>query len=341
LAWQQTSTAAIRDGVEYDARGRALAYHFKSLTGTVGPQTVRVPAFAPSGRQLVLHAFDADVGAIRGISPLAPAIASILQSQNVHDAATMAAHLAALICGVVTSDLPSGDVAKAITDGGSPLVALQQARAEWHQGLRDAKAHLALPHGGKIVHLLSGEKLDILAGKADFQQYEFLIKTGLREAARALGLSYEQLTGDKGDASYSSVKIAVAEAFSIIERRRRVLVEPLVEWAFFAVAEELVDAGELPWPGSSVRTALDDFRAKRHLIRLDFRGPAAPAADELKAARAASHRVQMGLSSLSGEAAACGNDFEAIVRQRQADEALMARHKIRVPFPDNPQGGRR
>lgn len=335
LGYHQGVTA-VRDGVEFDRRGRAVAYHFRQLPGFTGGQTIRVPAITQSGRQIVLHAFDGDVGTVRGISPLAPAMASIMQSQNVGDAATMAAHLAALICGVVTSDLPSADLARAISDGGSPLLAMQQARAEWHGQLHDARANLTLPHGGKIVHLLSGERLEILAGKAEFDQYEFLIKNGLREAARAIGLSYEQLTGDKSEATYSSTKIAIAEAFSIVERRRRILVEPLVEWAFHALVEEMIDAGMLDWPGVNQRIALEDYRLHRHLIRLDYRGPAAPSPDEFKAARAASIRVQMGLSSYSQEVAAMGSDFEAVVRQREADEALMAKHNIRVPFPDNP-----
>jgi lambda family phage portal protein len=337
--WQQNTRSAVQDGVEYDRRGRPIAYHFRLPPGITGAQTIRIPVFTSAGKQLVLHAFDGEVGAVRGLSPMASALSSVMSAMNVADAATMAAHLASLICGIVTSDLPSGDLARAIADSGSPLVAMQQQHAEWHQQLHDAKQNLALPHGAQIVHLLSGEKLEILAGKQEFQQYEFLIKNGLREAARALGLSYEHLTSDKSEATYSSIKVAISEAFSVIERRRKIICEPLAEWALFSLIEEMIDGKMLMWPGARSSNPLDDFRKKRAFIRVEWRGPAAPSPDELKAAKAASHRLQFGLSSLSQEIGAFAGDFDAVMKQRKRDQEVIESQGIRIPWPVMPARG--
>ncbi len=86
----------------------------------------------------------------------------------------------------------------------------------------------------------SGEKFDLHAGKVPFTEYEKIIRLGLAEAARALGLSPEFLHGLKDQATYSSLKVAAVEARAIVERRRKVLIEPLCEFALWSVAEELI-----------------------------------------------------------------------------------------------------
>ena len=67
---------------------------------------------------------------------------------SAHDAAVLSAHIAATIVGVVTSDLPSADVARAIGgEDGDPLGAMMASRVSWHEQLKAANAHLRLGHG--------------------------------------------------------------------------------------------------------------------------------------------------------------------------------------------------
>lgn len=329
-----THRATVKDGIEYAENGRPLAYHIRPIPGQNG--TVRIPTFGRSGRRLMLHVFDAEAGAVRGISPLGAAIAAITQTQSVSDAAVLASHIAAMIVGVVTSDLPTDAVARAFGgDGADPLSAMMQARVQWHEGLKENNAHLSLGHGARIAHLSSGERFELLAAKQSFDAYEPILKVGLAEAARALGLAPEMLTGDKSEATYSSIRVAIAEAFAIINRRRKILVEPLCEFALCAVAEELIDKGELPFPKKDFASPLEAFRSLKGLAcKSEWRGPAQPTPDELKTARAAVLRVQQGLSSLSEEIAADGGDAEATFKQRKADQDLLANLKVTLPWPD-------
>lgn len=323
----------VTDGIEFTPSGRAVAYHIRPLPGQ--QQTVRIPAWGATGRRLVLHVFDGEAGTVRGISPLGAAVAAIIQTQNVTDAAILAAHISAMIVGVVTSDLPTDAVAKAFgSDGTDPLAAMMASRVAWHEGLKAASAHLSLGHGARIAHLSSGERFDLYAGKQSFDAYEAILKNGLREAARALGLGPEMLDGDRTDVSYSAARMSVAETFAIIGRRRKVLVEPLCEFALNAVAEELIDRGELPFPGEGT-TPLNAFRANRSLaMRTEWRGPAAPTPDELKTVRAQVMKVANGLSSLSEEIAANGGDAEATFRQRKADQDQLSRLGLTLPWPE-------
>jgi lambda family phage portal protein len=335
----QTGTIGIQDGIEFDKRGRPLAYHIRPLPGQT--ETVRIPSFGSHNKRLALHVFDGDVGTVRGISPLGTAIGGILQSQNMADAAVLSAHIAAMVVGVITSDLPSDVVAKSIggNDPQNVLTTMMTNRIEWHEGLKKAGAHLQLGHGARVVHLSSGERFDLLAGKNAFSDHKNIIDMGLREAARALGLSYEHITGDKSGNSYSSIKVAISEAYSIVEQRRKRLIEPLCEFALTSIVEEAVADGTLPFPRRQYLNSLEAFRAQKHLaLKTAWRGPAAPAPDELRAARAAQLRIQSGLTSLSDEIAALGGDAETTFTQRQHDEEMLRERKLTLPWPVEQRG---
>ena len=186
-----------------------------------------------------------------------------------------------MVVGIVTSDLPSESVARAMggPEGGNPLSAMMESRTTWHEALKKSNAHLTLGHGARIAHLSTGEKFDLLAGKVPFDQHERIIRLGLAEAARALGLAPEFLHGLKDGATYSSLKTAAVEARAIIERRRKVIIEPLVEFALWSVAEEMIADGRLPWPRVAPSERLNDFRRRRQFIRVEWRGPAIEDAD--------------------------------------------------------------
>ncbi len=237
----------------------------------------------------------------------------------------------------MTSDLPTDAVARAI--GGpdaNPLAAMMEQRATWHEALKKANAHLRLGHGARIAHLSTGERFDLFAGKISFNEYEKIIRLGLAEAARALGLSPEALHGLKNEASYSSLKQAAVEMRAIVARRRKILVEPFAEFGLWSVAEELISDNRLPWPAAT-RDKLADFRMKRQFIKVEWRGPQIEDADELKAAKAAIERVKNGLSSLTDEINASGKSAEDVMRQRADDEAMLSELGVALPWTSTSQ----
>lgn len=325
------------DGIEMTDSGRPVAYHIRPIASGPG-KTVRIPAHNESGKQLVAHIFDGDVGTIRGISPLGSAIAGIVQSQNVADAAILASHVASMIVGIVTSDLPSADVAKNFGGGeADPLSRMMESRVAWHEGLKKNNAHLQLGHGARIAHLSTGERFDLLAGKVPFNEYERIIRLGLAEAARAIGISPEALHGIKDQATYSSLKVAAVEARAIIERRRKVLLVPLNEWALNHVVEEMIASGRLPFPSRQRQPPLDAYRAMRaKALRVSWTGPSIEDPDALKDARAAVLRLQYGLSSHTDEIARLGGDAEDVFDKRKADREMLRDRGLFIPWPDAP-----
>lgn len=325
---------AVKHGIEFDDRGRAVAYHFRAINAP--GQTVRVPVYGANGRRLVCHSFDTDAGTVRGTSPLASAVGGILQSMSAADAAVLSAHIAASIMGTLTSDLPSEAAMQAFRAAGDdPFQRSMEARVSWHEGLKKANSDLQLGHGARVVHLASGERFELHAGEKPFSDYDTILKHGLREAARALGLSYEALTSDKSQATYSSLKYATVETRAIVDRRRKAIIEPLCEFALDAVIEEAIAVGRLPFKRVGVyrtMTALEAFRElKRFALRAEWTGPALPDPDALKEARAAQLRVQAGLSALSDEITAMGKDAEATMDRMKHDREMLRERGLFLP----------
>jgi lambda family phage portal protein len=337
----------ITDGIELDVRGRSIAYHIRDLSNRGAASATRVPVYSEQGKRMVCHVFDANVGTIRGVSPLASAIKSLMQSMSAADAGVLAAHIHASVIGTLTADAPPEAILRAFGVEGAKLSeaidGFTTYRAEWHEGLKENQADVQLGNGARVVHLSMGEKLNIHGSSKDFSAYDTIIKHGLREAARSLGLSYEHLTGDKSDATYSALKYASVETRGIVDLRRKTIVEPFCEWALESVIEEAIANGRLSFeraPKYRHLTPLNAYRTlKRFALRTEWRGPSLPDPDELKSVKAAEARVQMGLSSLSDEIAATGRDPEDTFNKIEADrEALRSRT---IFLPQHEKGVRR
>lgn len=322
------------NGIEFDDRGRSIAYHLRDVNRP--GQTTRMPVYAAGGRQMILHAFDGDAGTVRGTSPLSSAVGGILQAMSAADAAVLSAHIAAAIMGTLSSDLPDAQTIQAFRAAGDdPLQALTQSRLDFHEGLKKSNSDIQLGHGARVVHLATGERFDLHAGQKPFGDYETILKHGLREAARALGLSYEALTSDKSQATYASLKFATVETRAIIDRRRKAIIEPLCEWALEACIEEAIANNRVTFiqrGNYRFMKKLEAFRElKRFALRTQWIGPSLPDADALKEARAAQLRVQTGLSSLSEEIGALGKDADDVFDQIKRDKEQLRTKGVFLP----------
>jgi capsid protein len=112
LPFEKTETAAngnrVRCGIEFDAIGRRVAYHFRRRhpgdstdQGAVIPETVRVPAAD------VLHIYrPIDAGQIRGLPHIAPAMVRLFLLDQYDDAELDRKKTAAMFAGFITRTAP-------------------------------------------------------------------------------------------------------------------------------------------------------------------------------------------------------------------------------------------
>lgn len=190
-------------GVEFDASERIVAYHvLPEAPGapftTYGP-TIRIPATD------MLHIFDLLFpGQVRGLSWLSPVLLKLRDRDEASDALLMQLKVASLITGFVKDLDGSGGGFEGDTDGTQLNVSLEPG------------AMRILPHGTEVSFSQPGQGLS--------QAVDFL-RAQDREIAAGVGLTFEALTGDLGEANYSSARVGLLEFRRRAEMMQRNLIE--------------------------------------------------------------------------------------------------------------------
>ena len=226
----------VRAGIEFDGLGRRVAYHlYRShpedgrlapMSGQGGLETVRIDA------REILHLFRVlRPGQIRGEPWLARALVKLNELDQYDDAELVRKKTAAMFAGFVTRQSPEDALlGEGPADGEGVALA----------GLEPGTLQILEP--GEDIKF--SDPADVGGSYAEFLRVQF------RAVAAAMGVTYEQLTGDLSGVNYSSIRAGLLEF-----RRRRemlqhgVLVHQLCRPVWAAWMKQTVLAGALQAPG--------------------------------------------------------------------------------------------
>lgn len=233
LAAEQLDATATRDlpgggrivqGVELDADDQVVAYHV--LREPPGGMSSYAPAVrVPAGE--VFHVFDRLFpGQLRGLTWLSPVLLKLRDRDEAADALLMQLKVAALMTGFIR-DPQGGTGGFGESDGGAAVnVSLEPG------------AMRVLPPGADVTFSQPGQGLA--------QAIEFL-RAQDREIAAGVGLTFEMLTGDLGEANYSSARVGLLEFRRRCEMLQRLVIEGQFLRPLWRRWVELrVLAGEIP-----------------------------------------------------------------------------------------------
>jgi len=234
----------IRQGIEFDAVGRRVAYWFwRNHPGDAtdrfgaGGVPVRVPAAE------VLHILDpVEAGQVRGLSRLAAAIVKLWLLDLYDDAELDRKKVAALFAGFITR-LPGDDNG---AEGGM-----------LGEGAPDgAGAAVAGLQPGTLQVLLPGEDVRFSTPADVGGNYEAFQYRTLLAVCAALGVPYQAVAGDMTKVNYSSSRTALLEFRRRIEAvQHSVLVFQLCRPVWERWLATAVLAGTLDLPGFAVDPA--------------------------------------------------------------------------------------
>lgn len=336
LSQKSDPLARLDHGVYQDANGLPIGYLFDKPDPLFYRREVRMAARDNFARPKIVHVFDGAAGQVRGITPLAPALKIVRQYDQLSDATLTAALIHAIFAATIESDYPTAEVMAALQDhdeaeaavlGGDNFSgafdAFMSQKVGWHKNV-----NIDLGRHGKIAHLLMGEKLKLQSSEHPNSTYEAFANFLLREIASCLGVMPSDMTGDYRGDTYSSVRMGIAKKWPLMEYRRKHIPARLAQALFEAWLEEEIDAGRVPLPGG-----IDQFITFRSsLVRADWRGPAKPQADDVKAAKA--HEIWYGLGVMSQEMICndLGVDHEDVHEQLEAEAESRARRNLRDPM---------
>lgn len=168
----------IKNGIEFDAFGRAVAYHFRKPLSRVENGTFTFSDFDRVPAEDVVHVFRRDLpGQVRGISPLATVLSDIHHADNLDRSMLTRANIASNTLGFVTNE------------DAEPSDAFVE---------RDSEAGTLIDLGNK----------EFMQSGIDYPDasYDVFQKAILRRIASGLGVSYNNLASDLTAVNFSSIR---------------------------------------------------------------------------------------------------------------------------------------
>lgn len=325
----------IRAGIEFDRLGRRVAYHLyrthpedgalAPMSGNGGMETARIDASE------ILHMFrPLRPGQIRGEPWLARALVKLNELDQYDDAELVRKKTAAMFAGFITRLAPEDNL---MGEGSADPNGVALA------GLEPGTLQILEP--GEDVKF--SQPADVGASYAEFLRMQF------RAVAAAMGVTYEQLTGDLTQVNYSSIRAGLLEFRRRCEALQHgVIVHQLCRPIWQAFIEQAVLEGALSLPGY----ARGGQAQRREYLAVKWIPQGWQWVDPQKEFNAMLTAMRAGLLSRSEAISSFGYDAEDVDREIAADNARAdalglvfesdPRHDLGIQptapaVPDNPE----
>lgn len=303
----------IRSGIEFNKRGRRIAYWFyKDHPGDPvvrsGGQTVAVGA-SPTRDSLVRipadeigHLYEPlRPGQLRGVPMLAPVLARLRKIEDYDDATLTRQQLANLIVAFIVKKLPpiTGD------ENLNPLTGVEDAEGEDSAG----RPLMGLTPG-LIQELDDGQEVQWSNPPEAGTTYSDYMRTQHLGTAAASGLPYELFSGDIKDISDRTLRVIINEFRRLAEQRQWQLIipqmcDPCIRW----FAEAALLAGEI------AVSEFDDVR------RVEWSPHGWAYIHPVQDPQGKELEVKAGFRSRSSVIGERGDDPEAVDQERADDQA--------------------
>jgi lambda family phage portal protein len=303
----------IRYGIEFNQIGKRVAYWLYPVHPGEFPQMateqangfmpVRVPA------SQIIHIFKpVRPGQVRGEPWMSRALIRLFDYDQYTDAEVVRKKVAALFAGFITE-----------TDPADPLPGNSSSTlpADWgFNGLpptNDGSVEFAGLEPGTMNKLNPGEDVKFSQPADVGPGFEAFNRAALREIAAAIGVTYEQLTGDLSGVNYSSIRAGLL-AF---RRKCQKLQQSMIVFQFCrpvwnAWLESAVFAGQI--------RATDYNRNRADYRRVAWIAPGWQSVDPSKDLAASKDAIRCGLTSRRQVVSENGYDVEDIDRENMQDQ---------------------
>lgn len=273
-------------GIELSKDGRVVAYHFYKNpvdVPTTSYEIVRVPAdeiihFAPFRRPHQLL----------GIPLIAPAVPYAYHLAEILEAELINAKVSASFGVVIKKTTPYGDISALSTN---------------EQGQREIEIA-----PGMVEFLEPGEDIEVIDPKRPGSTFDEFVKIILRGIGKSLGLSYEQISGDKSEVNYSSARHSELELRDYLTPVRKALERYFLKPVYQEFIKWAVSLGSLNVQGGIKNW--NNWTAHRWIHK------GYEWVDPQKEAKAKELELRLGLTTLADEAASKGKDWKELIDQR-------------------------
>lgn len=316
---RKPDTATLVQGVEMDANGAPVRYHFASTnpawrSGAAARKPLEwsaVPAFGSrTGRRNVLHLFRRlRPGQTRGVPMLAPVIEPLKQLERYTEAELMAAVVSGMFTVFIESE-GTPTLQPSAIEGNATATA---GAAGWDGRLGN----------GLVVELGKGESVSSANPGRPNAAFDPFVNAIIRQVGLLLEIPYEVLAKHY-TSSYSAARAALLDAWRHFRVRRSHLAEQLCQPVYEAWLDEAVAAGYVRAPGYWANPL-----TRRAWQGAEWIGDSPGAIDPVKEIEAAERRVALSISTLEAESVLHdGGKWRRKLLQRKREQQLLGAHGL-------------
>lgn len=287
----------VRFGVRLGDRGEPVSYYIRDMHpgdlyagGLNTMKYIEYPAKNQFGRKNVIHLYEQKrPGQTRGIPFFAPVLTYFKDLADYSEAELIAARIAACFALFVKKSDSMG--------------ALNGRSTADSSGKR-----IESIEPGMFEYLSEGEEIQSFNPNRPNAQFEPFVNHILKSICSALNLSYEIVSKDFSKSSYSSARAGLLQAYRYFRMRQDWLSRKFCQPIYEMVLEEAYLRGKFAVP--------DFYKNVSAWTRAAWIAPGWEWVDPLKEAEASRLAVDMGLSTLTAEAAGKGRDWDEVIGQR-------------------------
>lgn len=305
----------LRAGVEVDRYGRAVAYHIceDDFPRSGSGRWERIPRELPTGRPAMLHIFEpVEDGQTRGANQFYSVMERLKMLDSLQATQLQSAIVKAMYAATIESELDTQSAMDFILGANS-----QEQRERLTGWIGEIAAYYAAAPvrlgGAKVPHLMPGDSLNLQTAQDTDNGYSVFEQSLLRYIAAGLGVSYEQLSRNYAQMSYSTARASANESWAYFMGRRKFVASRQASQMFLCWLEEAIVRRVVTLP-SKARFSFQEARSAWG--NRDWIGSGRMAIDGLKEVQEAVMLIEAGLSTYEKECAKRGDDYQEIFAQQ-------------------------
>lgn len=304
-----------RAGVQINDSGAALGYYVSEdgYPGWMPQKWTWIPRELPGGRASFIHVFEpVEDGQTRGANVFYSVMEQMKMLDTLQNTQLQSAIVKAMYAATIESELDTQSAMDFILGANS-----QEQRERLTGWIGEIAAYYAAAPvrlgGAKVPHLMPGDSLNLQTAQDTDNGYSVFEQSLLRYIAAGLGVSYEQLSRNYAQMSYSTARASANESWAHFMGRRKFVASRQASQMFLCWLEEAIVRRVVTLP-SKARFSFQEARSAWG--NCDWIGSGRMAIDGLKEVQEAVMLIEAGLSTYEKECAKRGDDYQEIFAQQ-------------------------
>lgn len=286
----------IVDGVEIDQYNRPVAYHFKKYVNNhvVHGESIRVDA-----KDVIFWRRKTMPQQVREVSLLATAMTRIKDANQFIQAVSVKERVLACLSVFIKKATPSGSVGRVVNTGNNQTN---------YSGITLSP--------GMVGELNPGDEVQTVIPSGQASDSKEFITTLVRLIAAGLGLSYETVSRDLSMVNYSSARQGMLEDRKIFKKMQQSLIRTVLTPIYLEFLDAMFLAGKIKMR--------DYMTSKSKYTAHVWIPPGYTWIDPLKEVNANRVALESNQDTLARICAERGEDWREVIKQRMAEEQLIA-----------------